>query len=336
MSIATPPLIHWKRDCRNGHTPAAQFYQRAVESMNHLTAYGGREVFHRAWEPTTVGWTGTTNLARFRFRSKYGASRLTFVVIMSTAASVSAANPRCEIAVTIAGGATTTLDPIYYGLDDVGTLGDVPSEWYVAERTATIASATTYEVLVSVIDYANILGITAYEQSDTTIVESTNYYSGLVPAAGVPIYDAHRERLLAGLSNMYRQNAGTLWHWGLYDGGNRSDGLLVKNNLVDDTSSGTPTPTQPGVYLNNAYRRTASRTTVPYEFAVYAGGSGTVYLVDSGGTDRASIVFGGGGAAWSTTTASLPAADTFYAVQYHGTGVAQIDVGAVSLIEWES
>ncbi len=69
MSISIPGLMQWRANARNGHAPAAQFYQGLVTCINHLTAYGGREVFARSWQLNTVGGaTGTTNLARFRFR----------------------------------------------------------------------------------------------------------------------------------------------------------------------------------------------------------------------------------------------------------------------------
>ncbi len=337
MSSDIPALIHWKRDARNGHAPAAQFYQRAVEALNHHTGYGGREVFQRSWDQGVLaGVTGTTNIARFRFRSKHGANRLTFFVHMGLAAS-SGVDPYCEIDVTEVGGGTTTLNAIHYGESGTVTLSDAPDEWLITDRSVDITGATTYEVLIKSVDYARVLSVMAYEESDRTVVESTDYYSGLVPAAGVPIYDVHREQLLAGLSNMYCQNAGTLYHWGL-SGTARTRSSATLINLIDNTTTGTPTVAAPGVYLNNTCRNTASRTTVPYELGVYASigaGSGTVRLTDDTGTDRITVTVNGA-AGWYTATGLLPNTDTFYALRFNGDGANTVSVLFASLIEWES
>ncbi len=337
MSRNCPGLIHHRRDARNGHSPAAQFYQRAVESANHLTAYGGREVFSRTWDLyNTVGVSGTQNTARFRFRSKYGATRLTFVVVMGLAGT-SGVNPRCEIDVTVAGGATTTLAPLYYGVTSVGAV-DAPTELLTTDRQATIASATTYEVLIKSIDYARVLAVTAYEQTDLTISEVTAYYSGLAAAAGVPIYDSMRERLLSGLSNMYRQNAGTLIHWGRADGSARTRSSATQINLVDNTTTGSPVTTAPGFYINNAYRHTASRTTVPYELGCWASmsaGTGTLVLTDTGGTNRITVNVNSATPQWFTGTGSLANSDAFYALRFAGNGAGTLSIWSASLLEHE-
>lgn len=338
-TLQFPKLIHWKRDARNGYAPAAPFYSSAVTALNHLTAYGGRQVFSRSWcltTSTTTSASGTTNLARFRFRAKPGATRLTFIVHMGLT-DPSATDPRVEIDVTVSGGATTTLDAIHYGLT-AASASLVPSTWFYTDRHADIAGEVTYEVLIKAIDYARVLSIVAYEQTDLTVQESTDYYSGLSAAAGVPIYDQYRERLLVGASQMYRRQGGTLWHWGNRGGTANTRTSATKINLIDVTSTGTPTTAHPGVYLNNANRYTASRTTVPYELAVYAsctGSSGFVYLTDTSGVDVATITVTGA-ASWLTTTVNLPNTDAFYALRFAGDGVNTVSVYAVSLMEWES
>jgi hypothetical protein len=336
MAIQVPSLIHHRRDACNGHAPAAQFYQRIVESINHQTAYGDREVFSRSWWLRSVtGVSGTQSTARFRFRSKHGANRLTFVVLMGLAGT-SGVNPRCEIDVTVSGGATTTLTAIHYGVTAVAAT-DAPSEWFWTDRQATIAGATTYEVLIKSIDYGRVLSILAYEESDLTVSEATDYHSALAAASGVPIYDAIRERLLPGLSNMYRHNAGTLIHWAREDGTARTRTSATLINLIDNTTTGSAVTTAPGFYVNATYRNTTSRTTVPFELAVYASigaGSGTVRLTDTSGTDLITVTINGA-AGWYTATGSLPNTDAFYALRFNGDGANAVSVYSASLIEYE-
>ena len=336
-----PNLVHWKRDARNGMTPSSYTYYRAVEAENWLTAYGGREVYHQAWplDDQTYGYSGTTNIARFRFRSRYGATRLRAHVIMGLDITRGdATDPQVAIDVTESGGGTETIGPFYYGASVAGAT-DGPDQWRYSSTYVAITPATTYECLVKLVDYARLLSIAVEEEAEETVDQSTDYYNALSPATGTPIYDVTRSRLLVGLSNMYRQNGGGLVHWSNPGGtaSTRTSATLI--NLYDNSTTGTPATTAPGFYLDNTYRRTVSRSVVPYELAVYgsmASGSGTVRITDSSGTDHITATINSSTPGWFVATGSLPADERFYTFRFAGDGTNQVSVSAVSLIEWEA
>lgn len=341
MGILYPPVIDSFRDSRNGHQPATYFYSWAVESENHLTAYRRRQVFGSSIElnDAAFGYAGTTSLHRFRFRSGYGATVLTFVIVMGLDQQNVAADPHVDIDVKIAGGATTTYTAVAaYGADSSGSANDdAPDEWVMSIANTVIASATTYEVTIKAIDYARILSVLAYEQADLTVSEATPYYNAMAPAAGVPIYDSHRSRLLTGMSNMWRQNAGTLWHWGRKDGSARTRSSATLINLIDDATTGTPTAAHRGVYLTNTNRYRTSKTAVGYELGVYASiaaGSGTVRLTNTAGTDVITATVNSATPQWFTASGNLTNADTFHALRYNGDGANTINVYQVSLLEY--
>ena len=165
----------------------------------------------------------------------------------------------------------------------------------------------------------------------------TLYYNQRAPQAGAPLYDADREKLLVGFSNMLRHNGGTIIHWGLSTGGTRTRTSATPINLIDNATTGAPTAATPGYHLDLTYRRTASRTTVPFEIGVYASnlvGVGAVTLRSSSGVIATCAI--AGGAAWYTTTASIPAGVDKYDLQFYGDGTNPLTVYAVSLIEWEA
>jgi hypothetical protein len=88
-----------------------------VAAQNHAMGYRHREVYRRAWEMDgAIGLVGTTTFERFRFRTGYGVTTLTYVVMMGLDTTTGgpsgglATNPYIEIDTTISGGATTTRD----------------------------------------------------------------------------------------------------------------------------------------------------------------------------------------------------------------------------------
>ncbi len=344
-STLFPVPIDYFRDSRNGHQPSSQFYLRGALAENWLTAHGThREVFNRAWPlGQFYGAAGTTNLARFRFRSNPAATELVMHVIMSTERSFGgtggglSADPRVELDVTVSGGATSTIGPIYYGVDSNGS-DDEPINMYPTIASGPIAVSTVYECNLKAIDHARVLGVSVWEYADQTVQQSTNYYNATAPASGVPIYDATRERLLVGLATQHAKCGGIAMHWGLYNGASRTRTSATLINLVDNSTTGAPTGATPGVVINSNYHNTMSRTTVPFEMAVYgsiAAGSGTVVLTDSGGTDRITCTVNSATPGWFVATGNLTAGSAKWDLRYNGDGANTINVSAVSLIENE-
>lgn len=332
-----PDIIHWKRDARNGLYPSSDYITRCARTINHAVAFRRKEVFSRSWElGGASGSPGTVNLVRFRFRSGYGAARLRFFVAMGLDDLCAAVTPTCEIDVTEVGVGTTSLDAIAYGHQCLGT-DDPPGNIFVGERTCTITAGATYTVLVKAVSYARILSLIAFEEASLTVSEATNYYCN--PSVG-PVYDHDRERLLVGTTNLHKQNAGTLIHWGMSDGSARTavgaPGATL-TNIVDNSSTGYATSSTPGYTINNTYRNTSSRSVVPYELAVYGSigaGSGTVRVSDSS-TDHITCTINGA-AGWYTATGTLPNSNSKIDFRFNNDGVNTLSVYAISLIEYEA
>lgn len=335
-----PKLIHVNANARNGMVPNAYMWRQLVDAENHITGYRHRQVYAKSLELGT-DTSGVSSLAgRFRFRTGYGVNRCRVVILIgltsASAGAGSAADPYVEVDFTISGGATTTLGPYRYAVSQ-GTINDGPDEWAMQTEEATVTENTVYECWFRPSNYARIMSIMVYELAPTTVDEATNYMNTHSPVGGSPVYDADRERLLSGLSNRYRQGACNV-HWGLIDNTSRTRSSATEINIVDNATTGTPTATHYGFYLDPQYHNTATRTQVPFQLAAYGSigaGSGTVRLIDTAGNAYCTVTINGA-SGWYTATGNLPATETFYAIQYAGDGVNTVSVSAVSLIEWES
>lgn len=329
---------------RNGLYPNAATWITVINAMNHSMGYRHREVYRRAWElgqATGVFGSGTNTIGRFRFRTGHGVTTLTYVVMIgldNTTAGPSgglATNPYIEIDTTISGGATTTRD-FHYGLQSSPPGTDAPDETHVATSDVSVTPLTVYEVEIKSVDYARPIAIVAYEQASQTVTESTNYYNLHQPQAGSPIYDANRQRMALGLSEMWRTMGGATWHWHLQDGAARTRSSATYVNILDNSTTGTPATSDYGFYLDLTSHNTISATTAPMELAVYGSigaGSGTVRLIDSAGNTYGPVTINGA-AGWYTATVNLPASSTFYTAQYAGDGANTVSVSAISLIEY--
>ncbi len=351
MSEWIPPLIHHQRDTLNGHYPAAGFYSRAIAAENFLTDYGDRCVFSAAWRLGQYGQfpDTTTTLRRHRFRSRYGAKYLRAVVKTGRAYNWSAGvGPpvpttgagNVTITVTLSGGGTQTLGPFASPEDDNAVPTDAPSTWTIAMDSIEIASASVYECAVVVQHYGRPLSVELHEHGDLAPTESVSYHNGLIAQAGTEITEATRSRLLIGLSNMYRQNGGTVAHWGLAAGTAFTRTSATFINLIDNATAAPPTAATPGWHLDFGYRCTHSRpTTVPFEFSVYgsvaAGAGGSVRIVNSAGTALATATITGA-AGWYTATGLISTTAGKFDLQYAGDGANLLTVNAVSFGEWEA
>lgn len=340
MSLdAIPQLIQHRRDTLNGHYPSATYYARVVNGMNHLTAYRHKQVFGRSalLGDASIGASGSNTIARFRFRSGHGAVYARIVMILGKDITGGvAADPTASVTI----GATTS-GPHAWGQSPTATI-DAPTDWRIVNDVIAITPNTAYSCSVDTTDYARVLAVMVYELGTPTISEATDYYSGESFGADSPIYDAPQARILEGLSNLWRHNGGTVCHWGRRDGSARTRSSATAINLVDNSTTGAPTAATPGWTLDLRYRCTEGRATVPVELAVYgamsAGGgvSGTVVLVDGGGTTVATVTVNSNTAGWFTTTALLPATVDKYDLKFASDGVNTLSVYAVSLNEWEA
>lgn len=333
-----PAILNWQRYALNTLTPASQFYGRLVSVVNHCTAYRHRAVYSRSWRlaNTSYGYTGTTTLVRWRFRAGHGVVGLRVVMILGRDASGgTGTNPR--VTFTVTGGQSVTF---YYGTS-TAVATDAPDELRVVADTVTIAADAAYTGTIEAIDYARVLAVLVYEVGAETIDESTEWFNATIPQARAEIFDGFHGKLLQGLSEIHRHNAGTVAHWSTINGAARTRTSATPINLVDNSTTGAPSDATRGFKLDLTYRATEGVATVPMEIGVYgssAGGSplGTVTLVDSTNTVVATVTLNNGTPQWFTTTVNLPATLAKYDVRFAGDGTNAVSVIAFSIVEWEA
>lgn len=338
--IHVPRVINWRRQAANNMSPSASFHRELVSAENHLSAFGAmREVYSKSLELGTDTGGATALGGRWRFRTGYGVTHVRVLMLMGLTSAAtgagSTANPISSVALTISGGATTTVT-FAYGVNASTAITDAPDEHALMSERVAVTENTVYEGLLSNAGGARPLSIMVYEEGTSTVDESTSYMNTHSPTAGSPIFDADRERLLVGLSNFHSRNGGVCWHWSLYDGAARTRTSATPVNIIDNTETTTPTAASYGVYLDNTYHNRVSKTTVAYELAAYAsisgGVTGTVRLIDTAGNVYPVSVTSAS-LAWVAATVNLPTAETFYAMQFFSDGVQTLTVTAISLIE---
>lgn len=345
-----PSRIHWARDAVNGAYPAVQLYGRAVENQNYLMRRQGKQWFTRSWRAGvgTGGAGATTEKARFRRSSSIGATRLQAILRLGRTLATGAPsppNPYVQLDVTEVGVGTTSIGPIYYGLTG-GAVTDAPSELFIALREIDITPNADYECLLKCVDFGRILSLCVREISDGNIDPATDYFNGFVAQADAPIFDATpHERLLKGLSEMWRANGGTGVDWAREDGSARTrsgGGGGTYANLYDGSTTGTPTNATRGFHLDNTYRRSKSKTTVPYVLAAYGamstggGVQGNVKIMDTSGNSYGPVVITNNLPGWFSTTVNLPADARKYDLQFASNGIHTLSVYAVSLYELDA
>ena len=340
MSLYVPLVIHPNRDARNGMYPATSFYGRLQQAVNHLTGYRHKTVFQRQWRLGNKTYVGaaSTNLARFRWRSSHGAEHVR-IVMLQCVSGASSGDPRTEIEfINVTDAVTTTAGP-WQGFIDTVSSGDEPSTWRMVSDTHAITPGKVYTATIKTYDSCRPMAILVMEIGGGTISEAVDYYSATNIVADAPIFDSTREVMLGGLGAMYRQNGGLVVNWANGNGAAETRTSATHANIVDGASTGTPTAATPGYSCDLRYRNSSSRTGVPVELAVYGSipaGSGTVKVIDTGGTTHLTATVNSATPGWFTATGTITASDLKFDLQFAGDGVNTISVYAVSLIEYES
>ena len=334
------PLIHPNRDARNGMYPATSFYGRLQHAHNHLVGYRHKTVFQRQWRLGNKTYSGasSTNLARFRFRTGYGAAYLR-IVMLQCVANTSTGDPRTEIElVNVTDAVTTTAGP-WQGFIDTTSTGDEPSTWRIVTDTIAVTPAKVYTATIKTYDSCRPMSILVMEIGSGTITEAVDFYSATNVVSDAPIFDATRETILGGLGSMYRQNGALQINWANGNGAALTRSSATPVNVVNNSSTGTPTAATPGYSCDLRYRNSSSRTGVPVELAVYGSipaGSGTVRVIDTAGTTHLTATVNSATPGWFTATGTITASDLKFDLQFAGDGVNTLSVYAVSLVEYES
>ncbi len=335
-----PPIISPNRDAQNGMYPATSFYGRIQQAHNHLVGFRHKTVFQRAWRLGNKTYSGAsaTNLARFRWRTGHGAAYVRIVGVQC-ASNSSTGDPRTELElVNFSDTVTTTAGP-WQGFIDVASTGDEPSTWRIFTDTIAVTPNKIYHATFKTYDSCRPMSLLVMELGGGTVTESVNYYSAANMVSDAPIFDATREKILGGLGAMYRQNGALQVNWANGDGSALTRSSATAINVVNNSSTGTPTTATPGYSCDLRYRNSSSRAGVPVELAVYGSipaGSGTVRVIDTAGTTHLTATVNSATPGWFTATGTITASDLKFDFQAAGDGVNTLSLHAVSLYEYES
>ncbi len=310
--LQQPKYINHEKWCANGLVPDVRFLNLALRSQNHAMAYR-RKTFMTwgDWDNSFAGTTGTSYLWRFRCHTGYGATHIEFMLGMGLDLNGYGTTPVTTIDVTIAGGATTTYT-FDYGSDATAT-ADSPSRVIWMDPKVAVSANTTYEVTISTAQFARPISVCAYEVASDVVDDSVSYFNETQPNTFTPVYDGLREKLLVGLSNMWKRNGSHLYTWaGDGDGVNPTYNSTTWTNIIDGST--TYGAAIPGIILNTddqlsalcRYKDSAAQT-LSVVMAVHgstnSGSTGAVRFYD-GSTTLASITNISTTPQWYTTTVS--------------------------------
>jgi len=248
--LLQPKYIEHEKWCANGTVPDTRFLNLVLRSQNHAMAYR-RKTFMvwGDWSNAVSGQSGTVSMWRFRCHTGYGATHMGFQIGMGLDDGGAGTDPTVTIAVTIAGGATTSY-VIHAGADASLATEDAPHQVVWLDPKIEVNSNETYEVLISSSDFARPLSICAYEIASDVVDDSVSYFNETQPNTFLPIYGSVREQFLVGLSNMWKRNGSHLYTWAGDGGGtNPTFNSTTWTNIIDgSTTTGAAIP---GIILNS-------------------------------------------------------------------------------------
>jgi hypothetical protein len=337
-----PGLLHVHRhaDNHNGDGvrfyPDSQFFQQAVATKAHCVAFARKLLFSKHYILGTAGgMTGVT--ARWYCETGPACKRIYVMCVLGLDDRDTADEPSIDVAITRIGtGATTTME--FHGGESTTAATDAPEEFIIQGQVMDASPSEAYSGTVTHNNDARLISILVYEDQVATVDSGNPPHQTWEPSAGSPIMDDDVSRLLDGVGDMMTGLGGLRFDWSPPSGGSRARLSATWVNLLDDASTSPPTAAHPSFVLNTTARNTISKTTVPIRFAVYAaiagGGSGTVSLRNTGGTDVAVATVTAGAPAWVTVTGTVAVNSSVrYAIGYASDGVNSLTVYAVSLYE---
>lgn len=337
-STILPALLHPHQACDNGSYPSANYYAAAQATINHIVAYRRKPCWRYSVPLGTAG--GTSGVAwRGYFKTGHGCKNLVLAAVMGLDDRVLAVDPYIEVTVTEVGGAALPAVQIHYGVSSVASVDD-PDSLSRFVRYIPVSDATEYTVAVEFFDNVRPLSLELHEEEIRTVDDGTDYFSTFAPAAGSPVEDNWVGRQLEGIGAMLRNNRGLRYDWMRPDGVARTRSSATPINLLDNSTTGTPTGATPGVTFATTARRTHGKNEDRVKIAVYGSnggaGSGTVRFRDTSGSDAAVVTINGA-AGWYTATGTLTVGSAQkYDLMFAGDGVNTVSVYAVSIFEADS
>lgn len=335
LSIAIPPPIQVNRHAVNGMYPEVAYHADLVRSLNHCVAFRRKLLWHYAVPLTTAG--GTSGVAwRGYFHTGRGCLGATVRVVLGLDDHAAAVDPYLGVTIKTTGGATAAAMGFHGGANQAGT-SDAPEEWIPQTQSCELSADTSYTLECDFQDNVRVLSVTIHEAAVATVDEDlVSDFEEWEPAAGSPIYSIRPQKVLAAVGGMVRRNKGIRADWVPSNGTARTRSSATPANLIDGSTTGTPTANTFGYSFYTQYRNTVSATTVPIVMAVYGSvnGTGHVYLRDTSGNDAADVSVIGTTPGWFTAAGTLSVGTgQKYDLMFAGTGVHNLSVNAVSIFE---
>lgn len=303
--------------------------------VNQTLNWQRKELFRYVGHVTNIpAGSGTRTRWRAKFHTGVGAKRLG--VVFKMAQYRGGGSPYAKA--TFSGGSAVEAT-MHYGASNAGT-GDGPATWGIGTRFIDIVADADYEVQFADADNGRLISACIFE-----IAKDPDTTAGyLLQNIGVhqPIYDSDREDTSGLVDNVWRRNGSHVFNWCTnVDANARVRSSATDANLID-TSITAVSSSSPGIKLDMRYKNRRSKTTVPCKFWAYGstagGGTGHVYLKDSGGTVLATVNINSGTDQWhaATATLDLPATEAKYDLHLDGDGSNNTTIYAVSCYEYET
>jgi hypothetical protein len=356
QSKAAPPPIAPGQWARNGKSPNARLISALNEAANHAALFRAKQIFAATGKIAAAGIissSGAGDRARWRFAFRTGpyTHALMAMVVLAPQSSSFGTNSyaRIDIATNAAGTPAITSQTFTYGANPVGNT--YTGGWQLLKLVTGyidgVAADTEYYGTVYDVDYGRVQSCVIFDLPSLT--ENFDGYNATNITAESQILDTYRANLASMVNDVWKKSGATLLNWTVdADSAKRVISSTSPTNIVDGTSTAVGA-SAPGFVLDMRNRARLSQTSgVPVVLKMYGysditagGGSCTLYLKNSAGTNVATLVgLTGSGAAsaqWYSTTATLPAVqDTYYLMATETTGFDLVNLLAVSMYEYET
>lgn len=317
---AQPRLIQPARWARNLLVPMASAVTKAARAHNHLLSYRKKVLAYWTTDFTSVdvGAAGTTSRWHGFGRTGLATDRLTAIVYQFPAYNGSAVEPHCIFRAQKTGGTSQDSDKMHAPLSAGGAVLDSPDDVVITAATLTVDPDSEYRVELRAVDYARPIAWVVYEHAPDFLDDAD---AGVVdPRFSLyePITTDRLQALLEAATDAWKANGANVMNWSV------DDSLFVLQsatytNLLDLSSTGNPTAITPGWRHQSSKHARAERSVVPCVFAfrghVGSGQAGDVQLIDTNGTQLATIAVNNTTEQWLTTTFSLTEGEVKFDLQ---------------------
>jgi hypothetical protein len=338
---AYPQRIDALELARNNQVPDSRLANQMGNALNFINAYCRKQVLaaNQANYTGTAGASGD-NIWRGYFHSGHAARALRFIYILapgSGSALSPVKDPYVTLSVKKVGSAAVTVND-HWGASLAAT-DRSPNKVMLHEQIFAIDADSDYELLVSATAGGTPVSIVAFEIGHDQLDNTVNYM--LAPSYGYSeIYDANRQRLSQGSSEIWKRNASHLV------AATRGQSTAVNftggtwTNFIDGTTAVAATSS--GYMLGNGlltpYMR-QTQTAPKYGMAVYgsvSGGAGTgeARFQTDGGATLATVTGINGTPGWFTATGTMGATPTAFGKcdpQCRMSGAGTVSIEAISL-----